>query len=99
MRKLLLNEYDLKTVINGLYQMRGRFSSETNYQIESILLNLIGFLEERGNFRPTKKRKTFIQPADYSLIIQCLVDWRNQMLKGGDTVKAEVISELIINLT
>ena len=97
-KKLLLDEYDLKMVINGLHQMRGKSTNDTIDQIESLKSYLVMLLEGRVSIPPTRKKKAIFQPSDYSLMIRCLVDWRNQKIKAGETGQAEIISEMIIKL-
>ena len=95
-KKLLLDKYDLGIVINCLYQMRGSCTEESLERINDIIIYLIDNYECRGARHPTRKKKVMLELSECSIVIRCLIEWRNRMIEGGENGKAEIISELII---
>lgn len=94
--KAKLDDYEIRVLINGLYQQRCDYDSQTNSEIDDLLLQLIRVSE---NMKPCRRRKFRFEPQEISLIRMCLIEWRNHQLLTGKKGAAEAISELVILFT
>ncbi len=93
MRKIKVDDYDLKVVINGLYQMRVEYLAEKRNQVESVLLSLAAICER---MQPGRKKRIPFEPGAINTICLCLVDWRNEKIASCDDVAVEVINDMLI---
>lgn len=90
--KVKLDGFYLNVLINGLYSQRMRYDDKTNSIIDTLLLRLI---DESDKLKPNRKVKICFEPAEISVIGQCLMDWRNQQIQAEKEAAVEVIGELL----
>ncbi len=69
--KVKLDGFYLNVLINGLYSQRMRYDDKTNSIIDTLLLRLI---DESDKLKPNRKVKICFEPAEISVIGQCLMD-------------------------
>jgi len=94
--KVKLDDYEIRVLINGLYQQRCDYDPQTNNEIDGLLLQL---LRKSENTKLCRRRKFRFEPHEISLIRMCLIEWRNHQLLAGKKGAAEAISELVILFT
>lgn len=93
MKRIKVDDYDLKVVINGLYQMRANYFGETRDAVDDVLLSVMGMCEQ---MKPGRKRNLPFEPSTINIVCRCLVDWRNQKIMSGEGVAVEVINETLL---
>lgn len=94
--KVKLDDYEIRVLINSLYQQRCDYDLQTNNEIDGLLLQL---LRKSESMKPCRRRKFRFEPQEISLIRMCLIKWRNHQLLTGKKGAAEAISELVILFT
>ncbi len=94
--KVKLDDYEIRVLINCLYQQRCDYDLQTNSEIDDLLLQLVRKSED---MKPCHRRKFRFEPHEISLIRMCLIEWRNHQLLAGKKGAAEAISELVILFT
>ena len=82
-----LDAYELRAVINGLYQTRAAFEEQQS-EIDALLLKLIDLSEQMN---PRRRVKLRLESGEARLILLCLNDWRNRFIAAG---KAEAVAEV-----
>ena len=93
--RIKLDSCDLSAVINGLYTMRNNYDASTKYYINDLTLRLIDI---HDNLNPRRKAKIKLDGSGQSIILHCLVDWRNQFIQEGKPSAAEGVGELILKI-
>lgn len=88
-----LDRYNLSILINGLYTMRDQYDSEKLSQINDLLLRLIDIHE---SLKPKQKARIIFSGTELHIVRNCLIDWRNQLLREGKPGAAECVGELIL---
>ena len=94
--KVKLDDYEIRVLINGLYQQRCDYDLQTNSEIDDLLLRLVRMSEST---KPCRRKKFLFESHEVSLICMCLIEWRNRQLLIGKEGAAEAISELAIRFT
>ena len=92
MKKIKLDVYELRVLINGLYAMKDRCFWDRD-SLSAMIINLIDLAEEMKLRR--RKRIPFCQ-NEIVIISQALIEWRNQFIRSGEDVCAEVVGELLM---
>ena len=93
--RIKLDRYDLSALINGLYSMRNNYDAATRTLINDLTLRLID-IHDNTNHR--RKARIKLDGTEQSIILHCLVDWRNQFIQEGKPGAAEGVGELIIRI-
>ena len=88
-----MDQYDLKAVINGLYQTRAAFDDAQLEAIARIILKLID-LSERMN--PRRRVKIRLESSEARLILLCLNEWRNRFITAGNADAANGVGEVMV---
>ena len=88
-----LDAYELKTVINGLFQTRAAFGEERQDEIETLVLRLIDICERLKLGRRAKIR---LDSSETRLILLCLNEWRNAFIRDGQAQAAEGVGEVMV---
>ncbi|MBQ5953066.1 MAG: hypothetical protein IJM83_03150 [Firmicutes bacterium] len=88
-----MNQYDLKTVINGIYQIWAAFEEEQQTEIAAILLKLIDVCERMN---PRRRAKIRPESGEARLILLCLNEWRNRFIKAGKADGADGVGEVMV---
>ena len=88
-----MDQYDLKTVINGMYQTRAAFDKAQQDKIDRIILKLINFCERMN---PCRRAKIRLESGEARLILLCLNEWRNRFIAAGNEDAAEGVGEVMI---
>ena len=91
--KVKLDDYDIRVLINGLFQHRRDYDAHTNNAIDELLLQV---LRASGNMKPCRKKKFHFDHHQLRLIRMCLIEWRNQHMLDGKINAADAIGDLII---
>ena len=95
MKKIRLDDFDLRTVVSCLYHARGNYPAEKRNEIDSLLLSLI---DTHDQMRPGKRKAISMQVDALHLIHLCLNDLRNAFLSTGEAGKADAIAEMMLRL-
>ena len=90
MKKIKLDPYDLRILINGLYSCRKTCPPDVREQIDSILFWLMETFEEMKSGR---KKKLAFTTDEKRLVLLCLNEWRNSFLSGSNENKADAVAE------
>lgn len=93
MRKIKVDDYDLKVIINGMYQMRTKYSAEKRNQVDDVLLSLVTIYEQ---MKHGKKKRIPFETNAIKTICLCLIDWRNEKIASGEDVAVKVINDMLI---
>ena len=93
--KVKLDDYDVKTLVNGLYQQCSDYDDDTNNTIDTLILRLAD-ISDTMQKHPCRKKKIPFEPVEVKLIRYVLNEWRNRELQAGKDIRAEAIGELII---
>ena len=88
-----MDQYDLKTVINGMYQTRTAFEEARQDEIGGIILKLID-LSDRMN--PRRRVKIRLESGEARLILLCLNEWRNRFIVAGKEEAAAGVGEVMV---
>ena len=88
-----LDVYELKTIINGLFQTRAAFGEERQDEIETLVLRLIDTCER---LKPGRRAKIRLDAREARLILLCLNEWRNEFIRNGQTEAAEGVGEVMV---
>ena len=88
-----LDAFELKVVINGLYQTRAAFGEERQGEIETLVLRLIDICEQ---LRPGRRAKIRLDSSEARLILLCLNEWRNAFIRDGQAEAAEGVGEVMV---
>ncbi len=88
-----MDQYNLKAVINGLYQTRTAFEEARQDQIGRVILKLID-ISERMN--PRRRIKIRLEAGEARLILLCLNKWRNRFIAAGKADAAEGVGEVMV---
>ena len=91
-----LDAYELKAVINGLFQTRAAFGKERQDEIETLVLRLIDTCER---LKPGRRAKICLEPGEARLILLCLNEWRNGFIRDGQVEVAAVVGELMVKVS
>ena len=95
-RKIKLDDYDIRVVINGLAQYRKTAPGEDLDVIEPMLLRLIRVLKD---LKPGKRTKLPFSPEEKHLIRFCLNDWRNQLIQENNLGAMDGVSDVMLKFT
>ena len=90
-----LEAYDLKAVINGLFQTRTAFGKERQGKIEALVLRLIDTCEQ---LKPGRRAKIRLESGEARLILLCLNEWRNGFIQKGQVDAADGVGELMVKI-
>ena len=93
MKKIKLDDFDLRTVVRCLYHARGNYPTEKRNEIDSLLLSL---LDTHDQLRPGKRKTIPLQVDALRLIHLCLNDLRNTFLTTGESGKADAVTGIMI---
>lgn len=88
-----LDAYDLRAVINGLFQTRTALGKERQGKIEALVLRLIDTCEQ---MKPGRRTKIRLESGEARLILLCLNEWRNRFIAAGNADAAEGVGEVMI---
>lgn len=88
-----LDAYDLKIVINGLFQTRAAFGDERQGEIETLVLRLIETCER---LKPCQRVKIRLDSGEARLILLYLNEWRNAFIRDGQAEAAEVVGKVMV---
>lgn len=95
MKKIRLDDFDLRTVVSCLYHVRGNYPAEKRNEIDSLLLSLI---DTHDQMRPGKRKAVSLQADALRQIHLCLNDLRNAFLTTGESGKADAVAEIMMKL-
>ena len=87
-----LDAYDLRAVINGLFQTRTALGKERQGKIEALVLRLIDTCEQ---LKPGRRTKIRLESGEARLILLCLNEWRNMFVRDGQVGAADGVGELM----
>ena len=90
--KVKLDDYYVRVLINGLFEHRGDCGEKANETINELLIRLVGISDE---MKPNRKKKIEFSSEEASVIVKCLVNWRNEEIQAEKHTAVEVISELL----
>ena len=93
--KVKLDDYDVRTLVTGLYQQRSDYDDYTNAAIDTLILRLAD-ISDTMQKHPCRKKKIPFEPVETKLIRYVLNEWRNRELHAGKDGRAEAIGELMI---
>ena len=91
-----MDQYDLKTVINGMYQTRTAFEEARQDEIGGIILKLID-LSDRMN--PRRRVKIRLESGEARLILLCLNEWRNRFITVGNSDAEAGVGDIMVRFT
>ena len=92
--KVKLDDYDVRVLINGLYQQSRDY--ETASQIDDLLLRLVDLSD---TMKPNRKKKIPFEQEEIIIIRHCLMEWRNQEILAERRGAVDGINELLILFT
>lgn len=92
-RKIKLDDYDIRVVINGLAQYRKTAPDEDLDVIEPMLLRLIRVLKD---LEPSKRTKLPFSPEEERLIRFYLNEWRNQLIRENNLGGMDGVSAVML---
>lgn len=95
-RKIKLDDYDIRVVINGLAQYRKAAPDEDLDVIEPMLLRLIRVLKD---LKPGKRTKLPFSPEEERLIRFYLNEWRNQLIRENNLGGMDGVSDVMLKFT
>ena len=95
-RKIKLDDYDIRVVINGLAQYRKVAPEEDLDVIEPMLLRLIRVLKD---LKPGKRKKLPFSPEEKRLIRFYLNEWRNQLIQENNLGGMDGVSDVMLKFT
>ena len=95
-RKIKLDDYDIRVVINGLAQYRKTAPDEDLDVIEPMLLRLIRVLKD---LRPGKRTKLPFSPEEKRLIRFYLNEWRNQLIRDNNLGGIDGVTDVMVKYT
>ena len=95
-RKIKLDDYDIRVVINGLAQYRKTAPDEDLDVIEPMLLRLIRVLKD---LKPGKRTKLPFSPEEKRLIRFYLNEWRNQLIQENNLGGMDGVSDVMLKFT
>ena len=93
--KVKLDHNEIRILINGLNTMREKYCQNTNDYLCDLILRLIDIHDD---MKPRQKTRIKLDGTEQSIILHCLVDWRNQFIQEGKPGAAEGVGELILAL-
>lgn len=88
-----MDQYDLKAVINGMYQTREAFDKSQQDEIDRVILKLIDFCER---LKPCRRVKIRLESGEARLILLCLNEWRNRFITAGKAEAAAGVGEVMV---
>ena len=88
-----LDAYDLRAVINGLFQTRTALGKERQGKIEALVLRLIDTCEQ---LKPGRRAKIRLESGEARLILLCLNEWRNRFIAAGKAASANGVGEVMV---
>ena len=95
-RKIKLDDYDIRVVINGLAQYRKTAPDEDLDVIEPMLLRLIRVLMD---LKPGKRTKLPFSPEEERLIRFYLNERRNQLIRENNLGGMDGVTEVMLKYT
>ena len=95
-RKIKLDDYGIRVVINGLAQYRKTAPDEDLDVIEPMLLRLIRVLKD---LNPGKRTKLPFSPEEKRLIRFYLNEWRNQLIRENNLGGMDGVSDVMLKFT
>ena len=95
-RKIKLDDYDIRVVINGLAQYRKTAPDEDLDVIEPMLLRLI---RELKDLKPGKRTKLPFSPEEKRLIRFYLNEWRNQLIRDNNLGGIDGVTDVMVKYT
>lgn len=90
-----LDTYDLKAIINGLFQTRAAFGKKRQSEIEALILRLIDTCEQ---LKPRRRAKIRLESVEARRILLCLNEWRNRFIRDGQAEAAAGVGELMVKV-
>lgn len=91
--KVKLDDYEVRMLINGLFQQRLDYDGETNGAIDELLLRLVDISDA---MKPNRRRRIPFESKEARIIRRCLMEWRNREIQAEKKTSVQVISELLI---
>jgi len=91
--KIRLDNYDVRTLVNGLFLHRRDYDEDINASIDDLILRLADINDA---MKPGRRKRIPFQPVEIRLVRLCLVEWRNDELQNEHNGAADAISELLI---
>ena len=93
--KTKLDHYDLKAIVNGLYSMRSNYDITTRSLIDTLILRLIDIHDNTNSHRKVGIR---FSNADRHIVLKCLTNWRNLLLREGKPGAAEGVGDILLKI-
>ena len=91
-----MDQYDLKAVINGMYQTRDAFDEAQQDEIGRVILKLIDYCER---MKPCRRAKIRLESGEARLILRCLNEWRNRFIAAGKADAAAGVGEVMVRFS
>ncbi len=88
-----MDQYDLKAVINGMYQTREAFDKSQQDEIDRIILKLIDFCER---MKPSRRAKIRLESGEARMVLLCLNGWRNRFITAGKEDAADGVGKVMM---
>ena len=88
-----MDQYDLKTMINGMYQSCKTFDEGQQTEIAGIILKLIDICEQ---MKPNRRAKFRLESGEVWIILLCLNEWRNRFIAAGKAEAANGVGEVMV---
>ena len=93
MKKVKLDSFEIRVLINGLYQMRSQYDDQTKGSFEDLILVLIDTSER---LKKGKRARLLFQNDEIRIIRRCLIDWRNLYITEGHPGAVDGINEVLL---
>lgn len=90
-----MDQYDLKTVINGMYQTREAFDEAQQDEIGRVILKLIDYCER---MKPCRRAKICLESGEARMVLLCLNEWRNRFITAGKAEAAAGVGEVMVKV-
>ncbi len=81
MIKVKPDRFDLKLIVNYLYQARDLYTDEPRENITEVTLFL---LDRHDELKPGRRRKVCFDAVQLRILVECLNDWRTDLLDAGE---------------
>ena len=91
-----MDQYYLKTVINGMYQTWMAFDEAQQEEIAGIILK---FIDVCKRMNPRRRVKIRLKSGEARLILLCLNEWRNRFIAAGKADAAAGVGEVMVKFT
>ena len=70
--KVKLDDYEVRMLINGLFQQRLDYDGDTNAAIDTLLLRLVDISDA---MKPNHRKRIHFEPKEAQLIRHCFIEW------------------------